>query len=133
MNGRLLDFGLLLLRVVFGLGLIYHGWGKIGHIESFTQTVHNIGFPAAALFAWASVFAEMVGGFFCLLGLWTRWAALVVTINMAVAAFVRHAPDTFDVMEKALAYLVVALALIMTGPGRISVDASRGHRGERKK
>jgi putative oxidoreductase len=52
------------------------------------------------------------------LGLWTRLAALPIIIGMAVAAFVVHANDPFGVKEKALLYLIVHLALFVTGGGR---------------
>jgi putative oxidoreductase len=42
---------------------------------------------------------------------------------MVGAAFVAHANDPFSKKELALAYALVALVLLVTGPGRYSIDA----------
>jgi putative oxidoreductase len=68
-----------------------------------------------------------VGGeFFCALalvvGLATRLALTQLIIVMAVAAFMIHGADDFQTKEKALLYFFPFVALIVTGPGRISAD-----------
>jgi len=39
-----------------------------------------------------------------------------------VAAFIRHADDPFNVKEMALAYWVMAITIVLTGPGFFSLD-----------
>jgi putative oxidoreductase len=41
---------------------------------------------------------------------------------MSVAAFIRHAADPFDVKELAFAYWVMAMAIVLIGPGLFSFD-----------
>jgi putative oxidoreductase len=41
---------------------------------------------------------------------------------MTVAVFIRHASDPFDVKELALLYGTIAMAIVLIGPGRFSLD-----------
>jgi putative oxidoreductase len=133
MRERLMDLGLLWLRVLVGLGLMVHGWYKVtGGVETFAMHgVDPLGFPIPLLFAWLSTAAELIGGFFLLLGLWTRYAAAALVINFCVAAFGQGFVGAWIAVgqpskEMALAYLAIVAALLLTGPGRFAVDAGRG-------
>jgi putative oxidoreductase len=46
-----------------------------------------------------------------------------VLVTMLVAAFHVHATDPFSKKELALAYATAALAILLAGPGRLSLDA----------
>lgn len=139
------DIAVLVLRLA-GLGLAFaHGWGKVvalaaGEGDRLVAGVEALGFPAPTLFAWAAALSELVGGLFVALGLATRVAALFAAVTMAVAAFLRHrfhfhlldatglvdaSPDELERWgnpEMALVYLLVFLAVALTGPGRFSFD-----------
>jgi len=118
------DLGLLLFRVFLGLALAFgHGLNKLPPSERFIGGVIEMGFPAPAFFAWASAVAELGGGLLLALGLMTRPAALLVTINMTVAAFIRQAGDPFGERELALLYLAGVAMLLLAGAGRYSLDA----------
>lgn len=117
------DLGLLLLRIGFGVGMVYHGYGKIAAgAEGTIAFAASVGFPLPAFFGWAATLTEFLGGLGLLLGLLTRPSAFFIACTMTTAAFVRHANDPFGEKEKALAYLVAALALLVAGAGRYSLD-----------
>jgi putative oxidoreductase len=117
------DFGLLLLRIGFGAGMVYHGWGKVaGGAEGVIGFAASVGFPAPAFFGWAAALSEFLGGIGLLLGLLTRPSAFFIGCTMVTAAFVRHAEDPFGVQEKPLAYLVAAVCLLIAGAGYYSLD-----------
>ena len=119
-----LHFGLLWLRFFMGAGIAYHGYGKIfgGMMPRFTQGVAQMGFPTPELFAWAAALSEFMGGIFIIIGFLTRPAAFFVFFTMSVAAFITHSADPLNVKEMALAYWVMASALMLTGPGKFSID-----------
>jgi putative oxidoreductase len=117
------DLGLLLLRLFAGLALAFaHGIHKLPPSGQFVQGVAEMGFPVPLFFAWASTAAELGGGLLIALGLFVRPAALLVSINMLVAIFLRQAGDPFAERELAALYLAVALALLFTGSGRYGLD-----------
>jgi putative oxidoreductase len=82
----------------------------------------QMGIPAPL--AYASCFAEFLGGLALLLGLLTRPAAAIVAVNMAVATFVML-PKGFLMGGAAYPFclLVMALAILLAGPGAFSLDA----------
>ena len=73
-----------------------------------------------------SMFAEFFGALLLLVGLFTRWAALLLAFNMLVATAV-HLRSKDAAMKsswwKAAEDGVVFLAFVLIGPGRISLDA----------
>jgi putative oxidoreductase len=116
--------GIFLLRIWLGAMMITHGQGKVfGDMVKFISGVEKLGLPAAGFFGWAAALSEFCGGILLALGLGTRFAAIVVMITMAVAAFMKHAPDAFNVKELALTYLVVSAVIFIIGPGRFSLDS----------
>jgi len=118
------NVGLLLLRLFFGLTLAFgHGQGKVfGDSAQLISGVEGMGFPAPAFFAWAAALSEFLGGILLALGLGTRVAAVMIACTMIVAAFIAHSADPFGKRELSLAYLTVAVALFVAGPGRLSLD-----------
>ena len=122
---KFLALGLLWLRVLMGVGIAHHGYGKVfgGHMDRFAEGVAHMGFPAPMAFAWAAALSELVGGILIALGLQTRAAAFCVLCTMAVAVFRHHAADPLQVKELAMAYGTMAGTLLMTGPGLLSLEA----------
>jgi putative oxidoreductase len=123
------DVGLLLIRLWFGLVMaLAHGIPKFSKIEVFAAGLANDGMPAPELMAWLAAMTETAGGFLIALGLFTRPMAVGLVITMCVAAFVKHIDDPFQKMEFALLYGVAFLGLLLSGPGRLSLDHLIGRR-----
>jgi len=120
------NLGLLVLRLVFGLVLLYgHGFEKMSVIFS-GQEIHfrdPIGLGATASYYMAA-FAEGICAILLILGLFSRVATLILSINFIVI-FILHAfvvGDGFDILELRFFYLFSFVALTLTGPGRYSLD-----------
>ncbi len=120
--------GLLVLRLAFGLGLARHGYDKVfaGRAMDLVPELARLGLPLPVVFAWAAALSEFAGGLLLALGLATRAAAAFAAATMATAAFVHHAADPLAAKELALAYLAVSVAVLLTGPGPLSLDRLLG-------
>ena len=130
--GKFRDFGLLLLRALFGLYMAFgHGLGKItGGPEQWaglggTMEIFGLGF-APTFWGFMAAVAEFVGALLVTVGLLTRPAALLLVLNMSVAA-TAHITGAIDGgPEMALLYGIVFLSLLFIGPGKYSVDEIMG-------
>jgi putative oxidoreductase len=127
----MLDFGLFLLRVWFGLLLFAkHGFDKAMNFNRlsphFADPFH-IGPTASLLLV---LFAEVVCALLVALGLWTRIAAAVVVINLTVAFGFAHHFQLFGQHNGELAFVFLGgfLVVCVCGPGRWSLDRVRGRR-----
>jgi len=119
------------LRLVMGAAFIGHGAQKV--LGSFGGPGFSkfTSFPApfsfmrpAALWMGAAAFAELIGGVLILLGLFTRIGAFLIVCVMLTAIVGVLWPRFFapEGMELALAFLGMALALLIMGGGQLSVD-----------
>jgi putative oxidoreductase len=129
----------LLLRLTLGAVFFAHGAQKVlgwfgghgftGTMGFFTGTLH-----IPALFAFLAIAAEFAGSLALLIGLGTRIAAVGIASTMAVAMALVHARFGFfmnwvgaqkgEGYEYHLLAIGIALALILRGGGKRSVDAT---------
>lgn len=127
------SFAPVILRVPVGLTLAAHGAQKLfgwfgGYgLEGTGQWMASIGLEPGLLMAALSGSAEFFGGLFLVLGLLTRPTAVVVAFTMLVAIFSVHIHNGLFMSnngyEYALALFAVAVSLVVSGGGRVSVDA----------
>jgi putative oxidoreductase len=111
---------LSLVRIIVGLLFMEHGTAKL------------LGFPpgsaAPALFGliWFAGVIEMVGGALVTIGLFTRYAAFIMSGEMAVGYFMSHAPQNFFPIvnrgDAAVLYCFIFLYLAVAGGGCWSAD-----------
>jgi len=109
------------IRAVVGTIFIVNGLPKFD--PGFLNFLANIGVPAAMQYPIA--LAEVVGGIVLIVGLLTRIAASILAINMLGAIFyVKQAASLTGQrgVEYDLLLLATSLAVIVVGPGRISLS-----------
>jgi putative oxidoreductase len=120
-------WGMLPLRIVVGLVFLMHGGQKlfVFGLSGTAGAMTQMGIPLPGLAAVVVTFVELLGGLAILTGLFTRWAGVLLAIDMAVAILkVRlgggfFAPSGF---ELELTLLAAALTLAAVGAGGVSVD-----------
>jgi putative oxidoreductase len=126
-NPGQINAALLLLRIASALAFLYHGGGIL---------FGAFGGPGPEQFAaahhWPMVvgylvgLAQVAGGLAILSGILFRLGAVSVIMVMLGAIFTVHLPHGFDVsrggVEYALTQLLVAVALLLTGPGAYSLS-----------
>jgi len=135
---RLLPWSLLLLRVALGIVFVAHGgqklfglWGGAGLEATMHTFERNMGIPSF-LTLMVGV-AEFFGGLAVFAGLVTRFASGALAGVMVGAIFLAHLKHGFFInwellrgkghgIEFDVTLLAVALALVLSGPGRISLD-----------
>jgi len=128
------------LRLIVGLGFMEHGFAKLSKgPDAFTAILHAIGVPAPHLMAWLTILIEIVGGFAVTLGALVPLVAVPMAAVLLVAVFTVHLPYGFSSIkliavtatgaqfgppgyECDLLYLACLAALVMTGPGPLTVD-----------
>lgn len=119
------DLALLILRVVLGIIMIYHGWPKLTNLGGIIEGFTGMGIPLPALAAVFATVAELFGGLLILVGAFTDIAGLLFAIDMLGAITFVHAKNGFAASEGGvewpLALLAMALAVALAGPGRYAV------------
>lgn len=122
---------LLVMRLVFGYGLIRTGWGKLMHLGGVTHFFAGLGIPAPAIMAPFVAGMELVGGALLVVGLLTRPAAAVLAVNLTVALLTADLakltgifgdPGSF-IGAAPVPFLFAALVIALFGAGRFSIDA----------
>jgi putative oxidoreductase len=132
---RLQPFALLVLRVVLGVIMIAHGYGKVfGGLSHHVELVRSVGLPG--WLAYLSAAAEFFGGIAVVVGLFTRLAALAITIDLAV--FIWKVDWKNGLLgdhgyQLPLALAAIAFALIFFDAGPIALDHVRGGGGKKFK
>jgi putative oxidoreductase len=123
---RLQPYVLSFVRIMTALLLLQHGLSKF------------FGFPMPmkppALFSlyWFAGAIELAFGALLLAGLFSRFAAFILSGHLAFAYFIGHAPRGFFPLtnngEPAVLFCFIFLVLAFTGGGPISIDGMRGKR-----
>ncbi|NCI45225.1 DoxX family protein [Sediminibacterium soli] len=116
------DGAILLIRLILGGMMMYHGYGKIVNYHTILPQFTDIIGIGARLSFHLVIFAEFFCSFLVLIGFLTRFAAVPILITMFVAYFVALKDAEFSVKELPFVFLLLSLVVIVTGGGRYSVD-----------
>lgn len=128
-----MEYGLLLLRLVVGLAFAGHGAQKLfgwfggGGPQGTAAFFSALGYRAPAATAILAGRSELGGGLLLACGLLTPLAALVLsTVMLNAIATVQWQKGFLGGWELDSTFMAVALAVTMTGPGRLSLDHAIG-------
>src|SRR6202521_1133065 len=124
-----LNLALLVLRIASALAFLFHGsailFGAFGGPgpPGFAGFMH-----IPLIMGYLVGLAQLAGGLAMLTGVLIRVGAVCLIIVMLGAIFLVHLPHGFDIghggIEYALTQLLVAFAILLTGPGAYSLAGS---------
>jgi len=122
------DVGRLVLRLVLGILVLLHGVNKLlNGVSGIEGMLQGLGLPGQL--AYAVFLGEVLGPIMLIFGWYARIGAGLVVVNMLVAIALVHSRDLLQLndhgawaLELQGMYLFTALALVLTGPGRFSVN-----------
>lgn len=123
------DTGKLIIRLALGIMILLHGIGKLsgGGIAGISGMLQGVGLPG--FFGWGAYLGEILGPILLILGFYGRVGALLILANMVFAIFLAHRPELLVLtsqggwkLELQGMFLFTALALLLMGPGRFSIN-----------
>ena len=133
---QLIDLGLLIVRVVFGLIFAAHGAQKLfgwfgGYgIAGTSGWLESVGYRPGRAFATVLGLTEFAAGLLLALGFFGPVGPALIIAVMMVAMVTVHWKNAFFVgtngIEHPLMFTVAAIGLALTGPGRYSLDYMLG-------
>ncbi|AQA21309.1 doxX family protein [Rhodococcus sp. MTM3W5.2] len=132
-----LDLGLLVLRVGLGTVALFHGlqklfgWWNGPGLDGFETTLLDAGFEQARLLSILTAVGEVAAGALLIIGLVTPLAGAAVLAVLINAWCVRQVAEPGlqffapSGVEHETMLVAAAVAVVLTGPGRFSVDGGR--------
>lgn len=122
------DLGKLILRVALGVLILLHGIAKLRHgLGPIEGMVVAHGLPRAL--AYGAYIGEVLAPLLLILGLHARIGAALVAVNMLFAFALAHMGQLGSLndqggwaLELQGMFLAAALAVLLLGPGRHSVN-----------
>jgi len=118
--------GLTILRITVGMVFLVHGYQKLFHMgfHGVAGFFGHAGIPLPLVSAVVVTLVEFVGGILLIAGIWTRIAAALLAVDMAVAILVVHLKHGFFNpmgFEFPLTLLAATLCLALSGGGMFSL------------
>lgn len=126
------DIILLIARIALGVIFVRESTFKFMDLNGFIDSMAGKGMPMASVIAPVAAAAELLGGIAIILGLTTRYAALLMVVFIIAASLTSHryweqtgnAARSNDIhFYKNLSMIGGFLALAVAGAGRYAVDA----------
>ncbi len=122
------------IRLVLGMIMIVHGAQKVFGVwggEGFNAWISQVApLNLRPSWLWLALFAffELIGGLLVLIGLYTRIGALMIALVMLYGIFIQLRNGFFVMQggyEYVLALFAMAVSLMISGAGNLSLDLSR--------
>jgi putative oxidoreductase len=119
------DFGLLLVRSITGIMLVWHGFETFDaeKMKMYTGWFVERKYASPEIWAYAGKVAELLAGIGFILGLFTRLAALASIAAFAGIIFILGSKGKiFEGDQHPFLFIVISLVFLFAGPGKFSLD-----------
>ena len=138
------------IRLAVGYGFVAHGYAKLSRgPETFAVVLHTLGVPDPLFAAWAATLTELIGGAAVMAGVLIPWVSIPMMVVLLTALITVHLPYGFfsvkfaEVTETGikfgsvgyeilLLYLAGLVALVLGGPGELSLERWLERRRDRE-
>jgi len=128
MSIELRSWGTTLLRVVVGGVFVAHGVQKLFMgFQNVAGFLNQLGIPYPTVCAILLTVAEFFGGMAMVFGVLTRYVAVILAFDMAVAIITFHIHNGFfmpDGMEYPIVLLAANLSFVLSGGGAVELMRS---------
>ncbi|MGD2054269.1 MAG: DoxX family protein [Gammaproteobacteria bacterium] len=121
--------GKLILRLTVGVLTLFHGVEKItnpGTVDYIGGVLANSGLPS--ILAYGVYVGEVIAPLMIILGIYCRYGAMLIVVNMVFAVLLMHTGDIFSLtdhggwrLELQGFYLFGAVAIMFLGSGSQAV------------
>ena len=118
------DLTFAILRIVAGIAMITHGYGKFMDPYAAVGMVESLGFYPGIFWSPVLSYSEFFGGILLAIGLFTRPAAVATTIILLVTVYFHwiFKEQGWSGSEKSVLWAAITLFFVSHGGGKISVD-----------
>jgi putative oxidoreductase len=122
----------LVVRVAVGWNLLVHGWGKLvigAPTDAILKGYTDLGLSTPAFWFWGGIAVEFLGGVSLILGLFTRFFAAAVAIEMLIITAIYWKTGfawTRRGYEYTLMWGLISFAIALRGGGPYSLDRKLG-------
>lgn len=122
------DLGKLLLRLMLGIFMLFHGYAKIVKgVSGIEASLIGIGWPAWV--AYGAYIGEVIAPLLVILGFYARLGGLLIAVNMIFAIVLSHSHQLTDLgrsggwaLELQGFFLLTGLVVALIGAGRYGVN-----------
>ena len=122
-SATVFNISFLVLRLVLGISMcVNYGYDKLVHFADKKDSFVNLFGIGSTTTLVLVVFAEFFCSIFVTIGLFTRFTVLALVIEMGYAFFISSNGHLFSSGEMPALYLSGFFAILLCGPGRVSVD-----------
>ncbi|MCX6316516.1 MAG: DoxX family protein [Bacteroidetes bacterium] len=119
------DLGLLLVRILTGMLLVWHGWETFDskQMQDYTVWFVERKYSNPAAWAYAGKIAELLAGIGFIFGLFTRLASLAaIAAFLGIIFILGDKGKIFRGDQHPFLFVLLSLVFLFTGPGKFSFD-----------
>ena len=120
------DIAIAALRLLTGAFLVYGVWDNIvssARMDEFIAFLAAFDFPSPELLGPLTVWVQIAVGILLILGLFTRWAGILLAVNFIVGVVGVHWDQSFREWWPAIVLVAIGIVFTTAGAGRWSLDA----------